>query len=207
MRWGEHSGGECSQAARTGGGGGFAGSAGDGAGADELRGRSATGAEAGHASAGVWRWVSRTALRGGRARRRPARSAGGGCGIGWKIGFGRNLGPMGWFGCGPSDEARRLPQTLLVGFPGVDGEVLLMQLDLGGVDASMGSACASGSTRPSPSLEAMGVPEALAPVVGPVQPGGGDDRRRRSTRRPIGWCWRCNVCVVLSDEEWRWRGL
>ncbi len=36
-----------------------------------------------------------------------------------------------------------------------------MQLDLGGVDASMGSACASGSTRPSPSLEAMGVPETL----------------------------------------------
>ncbi len=36
-----------------------------------------------------------------------------------------------------------------------------MQMDLMGVDASIGSACASGSTRPSPTLEAMGVPAEL----------------------------------------------
>jgi cysteine desulfurase len=62
---------------------------------------------------------------------------------------------------GPSDDAQRLPQTLLLGFPDVDGEALLMQLDLTGIDASIGSACASGSMRPSPSLEAMRVPESL----------------------------------------------
>jgi cysteine desulfurase len=45
-----------------------------------------------------------------------------------------------------------------VGFPGLDGDVLLMQLDLEGVCASLGAACASGSTRASPSLVAMGVP-------------------------------------------------
>ncbi len=59
---------------------------------------------------------------------------------------------------GPIDDAQRLPQTLNVGFPGLDPDALLMQLDLAGVAASLGSACASGSTRPSPTLEAMGVP-------------------------------------------------
>jgi cysteine desulfurase len=59
---------------------------------------------------------------------------------------------------GPNSDENRLPQTLHVAFPGLDGDALLMQLDLAGVAASLGSACASGSTRPSPSLEAIGVP-------------------------------------------------
>ena len=59
---------------------------------------------------------------------------------------------------GPSEPADRLPQTLNVGFPGVDGDALLMQLDLAGVAASLGSACASGATEPSPTLLAMRVP-------------------------------------------------
>jgi cysteine desulfurase len=61
---------------------------------------------------------------------------------------------------GPSDPSKRLPQTLNVGLPGLDGDSLLMQLDLAGVSASLGSACASGSTRPSPTLVAMRVPDA-----------------------------------------------
>ncbi|RUL89371.1 cysteine desulfurase family protein [Tautonia sociabilis] len=59
---------------------------------------------------------------------------------------------------GPDDPSARLPQTVHVGFPGVDPDGLLMQLDLLGVAASFGSACASGSSRPSPILVAMGVP-------------------------------------------------
>jgi cysteine desulfurase len=59
---------------------------------------------------------------------------------------------------GPADEATRLPQTVNLGFPGLDGDALLIALDLAGVAASLGSACASGSTRPSPTLEAMRVP-------------------------------------------------
>lgn len=59
---------------------------------------------------------------------------------------------------GPTDVESRLPQTLHMGFPDLDGDALLMQLDLSGVAASLGSACASGSLRASPALEAMGIP-------------------------------------------------
>jgi cysteine desulfurase len=59
---------------------------------------------------------------------------------------------------GPADPSRRLPQTVNLGFLRIDGDALLMQLDLAGVAASLGSACASGSTQPSPTLVAMGTP-------------------------------------------------
>ncbi|WP_169979519.1 cysteine desulfurase family protein [Tautonia rosea] len=60
---------------------------------------------------------------------------------------------------GPEDAQDRLPQTLHLAFPNLDGDALLMQLDLVGVAASLGSACASGSTQPSATLMAMKVPE------------------------------------------------
>ena len=69
------------------------------------------------------------------------------------------IGPDRIVANGPADPSRRLPQTVNLGFPGVDGDALLMQLDLAGVAVSLGSACASGSTQPSPTLVAMGVPE------------------------------------------------
>ena len=68
------------------------------------------------------------------------------------------LGPDQVIRNGPGAAEQRLPQTLNVGFPGVDGDALLMQLDLAGVAASLGSACASGATEPSPTLLAMRVP-------------------------------------------------
>ena len=55
-------------------------------------------------------------------------------------------------------KAARLPQTTSVALLGLDGQVLLMALDLAGVACSVGSACASGSTELSPTLRAMGVP-------------------------------------------------
>jgi cysteine desulfurase len=59
----------------------------------------------------------------------------------------------------PSDP--RLPQTSNVAFPGLDGQVLLMALDLAGVACSVGSACSSGSTELSPTLRAMDLPSPL----------------------------------------------
>jgi cysteine desulfurase len=53
--------------------------------------------------------------------------------------------------------APRLPNTLSITFPGVDAEALLIALDLEGICASAGSACHSGSTRPSSVLSAMGL--------------------------------------------------
>lgn len=54
--------------------------------------------------------------------------------------------------------APRLPNTLNIAFPGVDGEALLVALDLEGIACSLGSTCASGSAEPAPALVAMGCP-------------------------------------------------
>lgn len=56
-------------------------------------------------------------------------------------------------------SADRLPHTSNISFPGVDRQSLLMQLDLAGVYCSTGSACASGSSKPSHVLLAMGLPD------------------------------------------------
>lgn len=53
---------------------------------------------------------------------------------------------------------QRLPNTLNVAFPGIDGEALLVALDLEGVCCSLGSTCASGSAEPAPVLLAMNRP-------------------------------------------------
>jgi len=53
-------------------------------------------------------------------------------------------------------EAPRLPHTSNVAFVGFARQALMMALDLAGVACSTGSACASGSAEPSPTLMAMG---------------------------------------------------
>ena len=57
--------------------------------------------------------------------------------------------------------APRLPNTSCISFPGLDRQALVMALDLAGVACSTGSACASGSSEPSPTLVAMGLPKAV----------------------------------------------
>lgn len=58
--------------------------------------------------------------------------------------------------------APRVPGIVSAAFPGASGELLLVSLDLAGVAASHGSACASGALEPSHVLRAMGVPPPLA---------------------------------------------
>jgi cysteine desulfurase len=69
-------------------------------------------------------------------------------------------------------EAERLSGTASITFFRCDGEALLMALDLSGLCASAGSACTSGSTRPSHVLSAMG----LSP-----------DEARATLRFSLGW--------------------
>lgn len=58
--------------------------------------------------------------------------------------------------------APRLPGTLNMSFDGIDGQSLIFELDLKGLAASSGSACASGSVNPSHVLLALGLPYKLA---------------------------------------------
>jgi cysteine desulfurase len=55
------------------------------------------------------------------------------------------------------DVDNALPGTLNMRFDGIDGEDLFIQLDLAGIAASSGSACASGTKEPSHVLSALGL--------------------------------------------------
>ena len=64
------------------------------------------------------------------------------------------------------DPAWVLPNTLNISIPTVSAEMLLIQLDLAGVAASQGAACASGARKSSHVLQGMGLaPERVASAV------------------------------------------
>jgi cysteine desulfurase len=54
--------------------------------------------------------------------------------------------------------AGRVPNTTNIYFDGIDGEALVIALDLAGFAVSTGSACSSGAVTPSHVLTAMGLP-------------------------------------------------
>jgi cysteine desulfurase len=58
--------------------------------------------------------------------------------------------------------APRLPNNLSVGFAGVEADALLIRLDLEGLAASAGSACAAGSVRVSHVLQGIGLDQRFA---------------------------------------------
>ena len=61
-----------------------------------------------------------------------------------------------------AEHAERLPNTVQFGIKGMDGEMLLMQLDKKNIAVSSGSACSSGAGKASSVLTAMEIDERVA---------------------------------------------
>ena len=60
-----------------------------------------------------------------------------------------------------AETARRVAHITTIAFPGVDRQTLVIAADLAGVCLATGTACASGSSEPSPALVAAGLEEAV----------------------------------------------
>lgn len=60
------------------------------------------------------------------------------------------------------NREKRIPGTINMCFEGIEGESLLLMLDLKGISASSGSACTSGSLDPSHVLLSIGLPHEIA---------------------------------------------
>ena len=59
-------------------------------------------------------------------------------------------------------ESERLPNNINISFQFIEGETILIMLDMAGICASAGSACTSGSVDPSHVLTAIGLPKEIS---------------------------------------------
>ena len=64
--------------------------------------------------------------------------------------------------CLNGDKTERLPNISNISFSGIEGEALLINLDMRGIAVSTGSACSSGSLEPSPVIRALGRDDELS---------------------------------------------
>jgi len=81
-------------------------------------------------------------------------------------------------------EAERLPNTVFMAVPGLEGQTLIMALDQQGIAVSSGSACGSEQTEPSPVLKAMGVESELA--LGAIRISLGKDNTEQDIETLVG---------------------
>lgn len=82
---------------------------------------------------------------------------------------------------GPPLDCQRLENNLNVTIDGIQGETVLLNLDMADIAASAGSACTTGNSQPSHVLKAMGY---------------SDDRCRTSIRLTVG---RCNDPAQIDE--------
>ncbi|WP_334436652.1 cysteine desulfurase family protein [Bradyrhizobium sp. AZCC 1610] len=86
-----------------------------------------------------------------------------------------------------SEDAPRLPNTILFTVPGLKAETAVIGFDLGGIAVSSGSACSSGKVQPSHVLAAMGV---------------GGELAQGAVRLSLGWS-TSEADIDLALQAWR----